>query len=130
MGTGSTIIVILRKRIKIALLCFISDFLRLLCGILLASAFPQFSLTELPREARLWLFVWRSLIRIPFGTQAILTEVYGGSAQSLQANSGIISRLGHVGVVPNPFLIISHPTIRHYVLLVRVLRQSYNQQQT
>jgi hypothetical protein len=39
-------------------------------------------------------------------------EVFRGSPQSIQANSGIILLLGQYNFLPNPSQFITHPSIR------------------
>jgi hypothetical protein len=48
-------------------------------------------------------------------------EVYHEFPQSLQANSGIILRLGHDRFLPNPFTFIIHkyPAIRRYMVVIQ-----------
>jgi hypothetical protein len=57
------------------------------------------------------------------GLLAILTEVSRGVPQSLQANSGIVARLGHDHLFSNPFQIMIHPSSIHSMLYTRPVQR-------
>jgi hypothetical protein len=63
-------------------------------------------------------------VRISTGTPTILTDVFRGFPQSLQANSGWVLLLGYDRFLPNPLQFIYHPTIRRYV--ISILKASLN----
>jgi hypothetical protein len=65
-------------------------------------AYRRDSFTEPAGEATTLAF-GRSSVRIAAGTPAILTIGLRDFSQSLQANAGIITRLGHDRFIPNPF---------------------------